>query len=121
MPGKQQSLFHPFRALGYITDDVPFAVNRLGKESFVTVSVGKAWQIYNCAKLTLVLVGPEFKSDIRALACKVRGTFPALARGVGTGARRVLPTPVRRWLPWPPVRRNRTWWLPRRGCEGAGP
>jgi hypothetical protein len=38
-------LFQPFRALGYITDDVPFAVQRRGKETFVTVSVGKAWQV----------------------------------------------------------------------------
>ena len=100
-------LFRPFRALGYITDDVPFAVQRRGKETYVTVSVGRTWQvrafffllfveriarralfsrgaaagllatplspppttsntptrphnqqIYNCAKLTLVMVGP---------------------------------------------------------------
>ena len=38
-------LFHPFRALGYITDDIPFAVQRLGREAFVTVSAGKAWQV----------------------------------------------------------------------------
>jgi hypothetical protein len=38
-------LFQPFRALGYITDDIPFAVQRRGKETFVTVSVGKAWQV----------------------------------------------------------------------------
>ena len=38
-------LFLPFRALGYITDSVPFSVQRLGRESFVTVSVGKSWQV----------------------------------------------------------------------------
>ncbi len=38
-------LFQPFRALGYITDDIPFAVQRLGREAFVTVSAGKAWQV----------------------------------------------------------------------------
>ncbi len=40
-----QPLFQPFRALGYISDDVPFAVQRRGKETFVFVSVGKAWQV----------------------------------------------------------------------------
>jgi U3 small nucleolar RNA-associated protein 21 len=39
-------LFQPFRALGYITDDIPFSIQRLGRESFVTVSVGKAWQVW---------------------------------------------------------------------------
>jgi hypothetical protein len=38
-------LFKPFRALGYITDEVPFAVQRRGKETYVTVSVGKSWQV----------------------------------------------------------------------------
>ena len=38
-------VFKPFRALGYITDDVPFVVQRRGKETFVTVSVGRAWQV----------------------------------------------------------------------------
>ncbi|XP_058222945.1 uncharacterized protein LOC131332664 [Rhododendron vialii] len=51
-------IFEPSRAIGYITSSVPFSVQRLGTETFVTVSVGKAWQIYNCAKLNLVLVGP---------------------------------------------------------------
>ncbi|MEW5318032.1 MAG: hypothetical protein WDW38_009286 [Sanguina aurantia] len=63
-------LFKPFRALGYITDDVPFAVTRRGKETYVVVSVGKTWQVYNCAKLTLVLVGPQMGGSIRALASK---------------------------------------------------
>ena len=40
-----QPLFQPFRALGYISDDVPFVVQRRGKETFVTVGVGKAWQV----------------------------------------------------------------------------
>ena len=39
------ALFSPFRALGYITDSVPFAVQRRGAATFLTVSVGKAWQV----------------------------------------------------------------------------
>lgn len=40
-----EPLFKPFRALGYITEDVPFAVQRRGKETYVTVSVGRTWQV----------------------------------------------------------------------------
>ena len=39
------ALFHPFRPLGLITDGTPFAVQRRGRETFVTLSVGKAWQV----------------------------------------------------------------------------
>ncbi|CAK9880713.1 unnamed protein product [Sphagnum jensenii] len=61
-------IFEPYRALGYVTDGTPFSLQRRGMENFVTVSVGKAWQIYNCANLALVIVGPQLEKKIRALA-----------------------------------------------------
>ncbi|KAM6570579.1 hypothetical protein CsatB_018564 [Cannabis sativa] len=70
-------IFEPFRAIGYITSGVPFSIQRLGTETFVTVSVGKAFQIYNCAKLALVLVGPQLPKKIRALASHRELTFVA--------------------------------------------
>ncbi|KAL6759017.1 WD40 repeat-like protein [Haematococcus lacustris] len=78
----QPPLFKPFRALGYITEDAPFAVQRQGKETFVTVSVGKAWQVYNCGKLTLVLVGPQLPGTIRALAAKGDITLAAVGNSI---------------------------------------
>lgn len=70
-------IFEPFRAIGYITSNVPISVQRLGTETFVTVSIGKAFQIYNCAKLNLVLVGPQLPKKIRALASYRDYTFAA--------------------------------------------
>ncbi|XP_061994538.1 uncharacterized protein LOC133712445 isoform X5 [Rosa rugosa] len=48
-------IFEPFIAIGYTTTSVPFSVQRLGTEAFVTVSVGRAFQIYNlqCAMKAL--------------------------------------------------------------------
>ncbi|XP_024982989.1 U3 small nucleolar RNA-associated protein 21 homolog [Cynara cardunculus var. scolymus] len=76
-------IFEPFRAIGYITSSVPFSVQRLGTETFVTVSVGKAWQIYNCGKLSLVLVGPQLAKKIRALASYRDYTFAAYGNDIG--------------------------------------
>ncbi|XP_027106936.1 U3 small nucleolar RNA-associated protein 21 homolog isoform X2 [Coffea arabica] len=75
-------IFEPFRAIGYITTNVPFSVQRLGTETFVTVSVGKAWQIYNCAKLSLVLVGPQLPKKIRALTSYREYTFAAYGSSI---------------------------------------
>ena len=72
------TLFHPFRALGYVTADVPFAVQRRGRNTFLTVSAGKSWQLYNCAKLTLIFVGQPVRCAAAAAAC---------ARGSGRGSR----------------------------------
>lgn len=82
------ALFSPFRALGYITDSVPFAVQRRGTATFVTVSVGKAWQVYNTEKLRLVLVGPQLTHAIGALAAKGDLTFAA-CRGTIVECKRV--------------------------------
>lgn len=71
------SIFYPFRALGYITESTPLSVQRRGQETFVTLSVGKAWQIFNTAKLTLVFVGPPLEKSIRALASWKDFTFAA--------------------------------------------
>ena len=55
-----QPLFRPFRALGYISDNVPFAVQRRGKEAFVTVGVGRAWQACVPARAPLQAFAHDF-------------------------------------------------------------
>ncbi|XP_010541959.1 PREDICTED: U3 small nucleolar RNA-associated protein 21 homolog [Tarenaya hassleriana] len=75
-------IFEPFRAIGYITSKVPFSIQRLGTETFVTVSVGKAFQIYNCAKLNLVIIGPQLPKKIRALASFRDYTFAAFGNEI---------------------------------------
>ena len=76
---ERHALFYPFRALGYVTERAPFAVNRRGTETFVTVSAGRAFQIYDCEKMRLKLVGPQLGGeggpDISALACRDDLTF----------------------------------------------
>ncbi|GAV59734.1 WD40 domain-containing protein/Utp21 domain-containing protein [Cephalotus follicularis] len=75
-------IFEPYRVIGYITSTVPFSVQRLGTETFVTVTVGKAFQVYNCAKLNLVLIGPQLPKKIRALASYREFTFAAYGNDI---------------------------------------
>ncbi|XP_028767335.1 WD repeat-containing protein 36, partial [Neltuma alba] len=79
---QKMGIFEPYRAIGYITSIVPVSVQRLGTETFVTVSVGKAFQIYNCAKLNLVQVGPQLPKKIRALASYREYTFAAYGNDI---------------------------------------
>lgn len=39
------ALYYPYKAVGYVTDGSPFYVNRLGDETFLTVSIGKSFQV----------------------------------------------------------------------------
>jgi hypothetical protein len=50
-------LYYPYRALGVVTDGVPFVLNRLGEECFVTTSVGKSFQVQQlCEQLKQQLI-----------------------------------------------------------------
>lgn len=41
------ALFEPFRALGYVSTHVPFALQSRGQDHFVTTVVGNAYHVYN--------------------------------------------------------------------------
>jgi U3 small nucleolar RNA-associated protein 21 len=95
------ALFAPFRALGYITDPVPFATQRRGgggasgggrdgrgSGGTVTVAVGRTWQTFDSSRLVLRLVGPAHPRDVTAVACKGDLTWAA-AGGDVYEARRV--------------------------------
>nr|CCA23859.1 conserved hypothetical protein [Albugo laibachii Nc14]CCA24043.1 conserved hypothetical protein [Albugo laibachii Nc14] len=60
---KSSRLLQSFRAVGLIVDENPVITYRMGNETFLLASIKKAFVIYNCAKLTPVMVSPQ-------LACK---------------------------------------------------
>ena len=51
------ALLVPYRAVGLVTDGHPFAVVEHGTETFLTVGIGRSYQIFNCNKLRQVFVG----------------------------------------------------------------
>ena len=72
-------LFAPFRALGYVTNHIPFSMfmhspkGALAKPTVnIVTSVGKSWMMWDAAKMTLVFVGKECKEEIKSLV--VTGT-----------------------------------------------
>jgi U3 small nucleolar RNA-associated protein 21 len=83
-------LFQPYRALGHVCDSVPFHLKRLGNATFVTVAIGRAWQVYNCEKLRLCLIGPHSDRKIRAIASTKDLTFTAHGCDVYMWKRAVL-------------------------------
>lgn len=39
------SLYVPYKAVGYVTGNNPFVINRLGNETFLTTTIGKSFQV----------------------------------------------------------------------------
>ncbi|KAI8084571.1 Utp21 specific WD40 associated putative domain-containing protein [Halteromyces radiatus] len=64
----RSKIYQPFRALGYITNDIPFIVESRGQDYFLTTSVGHNFQTYNLAKMNLLFVGPSMDQAITSMA-----------------------------------------------------
>ncbi|WRT67784.1 uncharacterized protein IL334_004758 [Kwoniella shivajii] len=67
-------LFAPFRALGHVTDHVPYAMfvhtpqGALATPTVnITTSVGRSWLMWDAARMTLVFAGPDAGAQINAL------------------------------------------------------
>jgi U3 small nucleolar RNA-associated protein 21 len=71
-------LFTPFRALGYVTIDVPFSLQSRGSTSyFLTTCINRSFQIYDVEKFNLLFVGPLAPGAITAIASLGDYTFAA--------------------------------------------
>ncbi|WFD30083.1 rRNA-processing protein utp21 [Malassezia sp. CBS 17886] len=74
-PHVRNALYAPFRALGYVTNDVPFVLQvRFGGKDAqtpdvnVVTSVGDTWAMWSAERMTLLFVGPLLAHPISALA-----------------------------------------------------
>lgn len=61
----ESRVFRPYRAVGVVTEDVPFVLNTLGAKNFVTVSIGRAFQVFDTDKLSLAIISPQLTRRIR--------------------------------------------------------
>ncbi|KAF9344305.1 hypothetical protein BGX34_005797, partial [Mortierella sp. NVP85] len=61
-------LFVPFRAIGYVTNEIPFNIQAKGQTYFLTTCVGTTFHIYEVAKMNLLFVGAHTSAPITALA-----------------------------------------------------
>ncbi|KNE54973.1 hypothetical protein AMAG_00911 [Allomyces macrogynus ATCC 38327] len=74
---RSSGIFVPFRALGTICNDVPFDLQALGADHFVTTCVGNAFHVYNCDRFRLMAVSTPTPGPISALAAFKETTFAA--------------------------------------------
>ncbi|KAG0238082.1 hypothetical protein BGW42_007636 [Actinomortierella wolfii] len=75
-------IFVPFRAIGYVTNEVPFNIQARGQAYFLTTCVGSTYHIYDVAKMNLLFVGPHTSTPITALASSGDITFVACGSDV---------------------------------------
>lgn len=74
---KNSKIFQPYRVLGLVTENLPFAIQKRGTEYFITVSVGNAFQIFDLSKLRLKFVSQQINQQIISIESKGDSTFIA--------------------------------------------
>lgn len=72
-------MFAPFRALGYVTVDVPFSLQARGSSHyFLTTCINRSFHIYDVEKFNLLFVGPLSPGPISSIASLGDLTFAAV-------------------------------------------
>lgn len=57
------SLYIPYKSIGYVCDSNPFCINRLGEEVFLTVSIGRCFQVFRFNRLTPCMVSKPIPAN----------------------------------------------------------
>ncbi|CAD7957554.1 unnamed protein product [Amoebophrya sp. A120] len=75
-------LFRPTRTVGVVTDRIPFSLQKLGNNDFLTVGSHNSYQVYDCDTLRLSYLSPEFNEKVRAVCTIGETTLTAFAEEV---------------------------------------
>ncbi|AMD19947.1 HCL204Cp [Eremothecium sinecaudum] len=77
-------VFSPFRIIGNVSNEIPFAIGTLGSTFYIATSIGKSFQIYDASNLHLLFVcerETEFK--ITCLAAHYHHLYAGYGNKVG--------------------------------------
>lgn len=81
---RPSKIFSPFRALGNVSNETPFAIGTLGATFYIVTSVGRSFQIYDAATLHLLFVSHgTVSSKITSLAAHYHYVYAAYGTNVG--------------------------------------
>lgn len=81
---KSSKIFSPFRVVGNVSNDTPFAIGTLGTTFYIVTSVGRSFQIYDANTLHLLFVSQtQTSSKINALTAHFHYVYAAYGNKIG--------------------------------------
>ncbi|CAH6723056.1 U3 small nucleolar RNA-associated protein 21 [[Candida] jaroonii] len=81
---KSSKVFSPFRVLGNVSNEIPFAIGSLGSTFYAVTSVGRSFQIYDVSTLHLLFVSQtQAPSKLTALAAHFHYVFAGYNNKIG--------------------------------------
>jgi len=79
---RESALFRPIKAIGAVSDGVPLSHALIGTADFITTSVGRGFQVFECEHLRPTYIGPRISEKIRALHCVGQVVLTALKKDI---------------------------------------
>ncbi|KAG7195828.1 uncharacterized protein KQ657_002213 [Scheffersomyces spartinae] len=93
---KASKIFSPFRVVGNVTNETPFALGTLGSTFYIVTSVGRSFQIYDAATLHLLFVSQtQTPSKINCLAAHFHYVYAAYNNEIGIYRRGQIETTLK--------------------------
>lgn len=81
---RPSKIYSPFRVVGNVSNDVPFAIGTLGSTFYIVTSVGRSFQIYDAATLHLLFVSQsQTPSRITYLTAHFHYVYAAYGNSIG--------------------------------------
>lgn len=80
----KSKIFSPFRVLGNVSNQIPFAVGTLGQTFYIVTSVGRSFQIYDANTLHLLFVSQnQMPCEITSLSAHFHHVYVSYGNKVG--------------------------------------
>ena len=81
---KPSKIYSPFRIIGNVSNDIPFAIGTFRSTFYIVTSVGRSFQIYDAATLHLLFVSQsQTPSRITSLTAHYHYVFAAYGNSIG--------------------------------------
>ncbi|KAH8740456.1 hypothetical protein FG386_002968 [Cryptosporidium ryanae] len=76
------NLLVPLHSIGFVTDDVPFCLEKIGDEYFIVVATGNYYQVYDLDQLRIKYISRRMDMKICGLATKYESVYVSMGNKV---------------------------------------
>ncbi|KAL3129994.1 beta transducin-like protein [Cryptosporidium hominis] len=78
MEVNSSNLLVPLHSIGFVTDEVPFALEKLGDEYFIVVATGHYYQVYDLDQLRIKYISQRMENRIENLVTKYEMVYVSM-------------------------------------------
>ncbi|KAJ1606335.1 beta transducin-like protein [Cryptosporidium canis] len=82
MEASSSNLLVPLHTVGFVTDEVPFVLEKLGDEYFITVAAGNYYQVYDLDQLRIRYISQRMDGRIECLASRHETVYVSMGSRV---------------------------------------